>query len=108
MKIDPLPPWRRQAVENLNRHFNERAVTNAHLDQAYARKRAIAADVIAGKPAPSNFESEAKLRQMSTTDLARLILSKPDTIAEREMERQTQKHAIETASAAELRAMLNL
>ena len=89
ISIDPMPQLRAKYVELVNNHFNRVASENVHKDQAYSQKRTIASQVEhAFSKAPSSFSGEAELRGVSLVELAGLVLSKPDTIGDRELLRQ--------------------
>lgn len=89
--IDPMPALRAAKIEKINTIFNTMAALNLHRDQAYAQKRAWA---VVGD---QQLSSEAALRGVTVTALAQLILSKPDIVAERELQRQAVMMMIDRA-----------
>ncbi|NEV75646.1 hypothetical protein DYI24_01120 [Rhodopseudomonas sp. BR0C11] len=97
LDIDPMPALREDAKAKVTRFFNREAAAMTHQDAAYAAKRAAAARMQVGE-ASEQLVAEAALRGISAEDLAREILSKPDTVAEREHRRQTVLAAIRSAA----------
>lgn len=95
--LDPTEIVRTDALKRLEEYFALLAVANGHKDLAYARKRQIAGNLDNVTP---DFVQEAILRKLSIEDLAQLVLSKPDTIGEREMQRQLMKASIEQETDA--------
>lgn len=91
--LDPMPAERARAVNKVNAYFN--SLARPHLDAAHAMKRQVASEPISG--APAWFIQEADMRGITPTDLADLVLSKPDTLAERELARQCALRAIDAA-----------
>jgi hypothetical protein len=87
------------ARDAINAHFAAVAAQQAHRDQAHTGKRAVATQVTAGTSLSDDdpFAVEASLRSMSIADLAMEVLSKPDTFAARELERQRLLLAVEAA-----------
>lgn len=81
--LDPMPALRLAAAAKVNLHFN--ALAQSHRDAAHAMKRAAAE---AGAPFPNWFSAEADLRDVTPEAFATLILSKPDALGARELERQ--------------------
>lgn len=79
--------------ERVNKAFSEMA--NAHVDQAYQQKRqwAMGQD--------ERLQPEADLRGITIAELSALILSKPDTIATRELHRQKIMARIDSAKTLE-------
>lgn len=101
INLDPLPNLRLAAEDKINQHFNEISKTFLHRDKAHASKRAIAESVVNGGASTDEFVEEATLRGLSPLDLAKLILSKPDTLAARELQRQKLMIAIQSAGTPE-------
>lgn len=97
LDINPMPALREDAKAKVTRWFNREAAAMAHQDAAYAAKRSAAARLFAGEPS-DQLSAEATLRGMSAEDLARDILAKPDTVAEREARRQVVLAAIRSAA----------
>lgn len=93
LTLDPMPALRRAAKGKVNTHFNNLA--QAHRDAAYSMKRSTAR---AGAPFPAWFTQEAELRGITPTALASLILSKPDVLSERELQRQRAMAEIDAAT----------
>ncbi len=91
MKLNPLAALRTNAKQKANDHFNLMARSNSHLDVAHAQKREWA------KTEDERLSVEADLRGITTKELAKLILSKPDTVAVREEKRQRILAQIEKA-----------
>ncbi|WBU27600.1 hypothetical protein OOZ54_12935 [Rhodopseudomonas palustris] len=97
LDIDPMPALREDAKARVTRFINREAIEMTHQDVAYTAKRAAAARLLAGEPS-EQLCTEAALRGMSAEDLARDILSKPDTVKERESRRQAVLAAIRSAA----------
>ena len=106
VSFDPTIEMRKEAKRRMNVGFNNLAAQNLHTDHAYAHKRAVAKDIKRGSEAPSHIVQEAALRGISLEDLADLILSKPNIMAERELLRQQMSQRIEQASFEELSQFL--
>ncbi|MGO3934768.1 hypothetical protein [Rhodopseudomonas pseudopalustris] len=96
-QIDPMPALRDAAKARVDRSFNTEAAAMAHQDAAYAAKRDLAARALAGDLSELMLV-EAELRGVSVADLASDILTKPETVAAREMRRQTVLAAIRNAA----------
>lgn len=79
--------------QKVNENFNTIAMQNAHREQAHAQKW-----IWAEKLDHDRLRPEAELRGITTTELASLILSKPDAAAERELQRQQIMQRIEAAT----------
>jgi hypothetical protein len=79
---NPMLALRQAKVEAVNRSFNVIAAENLQRDLAHAQKRAWAA------VEDQRLQAEADLRGITVAELSALILSKPDTAAERELRRQ--------------------
>ncbi|WP_420132595.1 hypothetical protein [Rhodopseudomonas sp.] len=89
LTIDPMPAAREQAKRKVDGAFNREAAAAAHLDAAYAVKRDLARRAVAGdEAAVAALADEAQLRGISAADLAADIITKPDTLADREARRQ--------------------
>jgi hypothetical protein len=86
--IDPMPALRDHTTHRVNMHFNRDAAANLHRDQSHALKRVYAAQIAAGGAVPAEFEAEAGLRGLTSQALAELVLSKGNSLAERELDRQ--------------------
>ncbi len=96
--LDPMPAARQARKDAVNKAFDTAA--QSHVAQAHAVKRAWAATQDA------RLQPEADLRGVTVAELSALILSKPDTFAERELQRQRIMMAIEAArTPAELDAL---
>lgn len=94
---DPMPAIRKAAMDTVNGLFNHLAHEHLHRDHAHASKRSIAGLVVAGGAPTPEFMAEATARGGTPTDLALLILSKPDKHASRELSRQKIMLKIEQA-----------
>lgn len=107
LQLDPMPALREEATRRINERFAGIATANAHRDHVHARKRADA-QIVADGGAPSELLSaEAEMRGVAVHELAALIVSKPDTVAARELERQRIMLAVDrAASKDELAALL--
>lgn len=104
LTLDPMPALRMAAKAKVNQHFDR--LVRPHLDAVYAAKRQTAQ---AGAPYPDWFVQEADLRGITPSALASLILSKPDTLTSREMERQRALVAVDAATTpAELDANVDI
>lgn len=105
-----MPKRIADARDQINAHFANLSAQSAALDSIHMRKREIAAQVKVGDSTPDAFAQEAALRNLSSTDLAELILSKPCPVAAadaRELERQRLLLAVETAKTpAEINAVI--
>jgi hypothetical protein len=99
MKIDtdPMPLLRIAARDKVDMAFNADAQRHLHRNAAHVAKRAAAQRLLAGEPVTA-LDEEAALRGLSSADLARLILTKPDEIMEREVCRQRVFAAIAQAA----------
>jgi hypothetical protein len=99
MKIDtdPMPLLRIAARDRVDLWFNDVAGRALHRDAAHVAKRAAAQRIVAGETLTA-LDEEAALRGLSSADLARLILSKPDEIMDREVGRQRVFAAIAQAA----------
>lgn len=86
--VDPMPAIRKAAMATVDGLFNHLAHEHLHRDHAHASKRSIARLVVAGGAPTPEFMAEATVRGATPTDLASLILSKPDKHAGRELARQ--------------------
>ena len=83
LALDPMPALRASAEAKVNQWFDAKA--QPHRDAAHTAKRAAAT---AGSPYPVWFSQEAALRKITPAELANLILSKPDVVGHRELQRQ--------------------
>jgi hypothetical protein len=99
MKIDtdPMPVLRIAARDKVDIWFNDVAQRHLHRNAAHVAKRAAAERLLAGETMTA-LDEEAALRGLSSADLARLILSKPDEILAREACRQRVFAAIAQAA----------
>lgn len=90
MKLDlDLTPVARAAAERaINDRYNLFAQQSLHRDAEHKTKRDVAARVQLGEDAPAAFAAEADLMGIGVADLAALILSKPDTVLERGLDRR--------------------
>lgn len=99
LTFDPMAILRANAVTAVNKAFNDDMLRNAHRDQAHAAKRSTAAAVKAGRVLGDDdpLAAEAKLRSMTVDQFADVILSKPDSSGQRELERQRHLLAVDAA-----------
>lgn len=108
VSLDPFPQRKAAAVAAVNAHFGSTAAAAAMRESAWVRKRDIARRH--SNERTYDFEMEARLRGLSSDELADLILSKPDPTAladARELQRQTALIAIDAAKTpAELDAII--
>jgi hypothetical protein len=95
--LDPMPALKQRTVDQINAHFD--GLARPHRDAAHAMKRNVAS-VVMGNPAraPDWFSQEADLRGITPTAFANLILSKGDTVADRELQRQRAMAAVDAAA----------
>lgn len=93
LTIDPMPGLRAAKIKAVNQAFN--SLASSHLDQAYAQKRQWAS------VNDERLKPEADLRGISVSELAFIILSKQDTVAEREFKRQQIMQRIDAAKSPE-------
>jgi hypothetical protein len=91
--IDPLPMAKAARKAAVNEAFN--ASSTSHLDAAYAQKR------IWAEQDREKLRPEADLRGVTVDELAESILSKPDLLAVREMERQRFMKLIDEAKTTD-------
>jgi hypothetical protein len=106
LDFDPLPALRARVKDQINQNYNTVGANNSHLDLAYARKKKVAAEIKAGSEAPDDIVQEAQLRNVSVEVLVESILSKPDTIGLREIDRQRRLAKVEVAGIEELQQMV--
>ncbi len=108
VSLDPFPDRKRAAIARVNAHFVALGASVAMQESAWNRKRDIARRH--GNDRTYDFDAEARLRGLSSDELADLILSKPDPAAladARELQRQTALLAIDAAKTpAELDTVL--
>ena len=104
---NPIEPERQRATADVNQHFN--ALVEPHRDAVHRIKRDFARAVLAGEPRLDLrvFEAEAALHDLTVAELAEIVLAQPDTLMQREVERQRIMRAIDYASTtADLDAIL--
>lgn len=94
---DPMATLRLSARAKVDNYFN--MVFSTHKEAARAAKRVAATQFVAGQLSPLDYE--AGVRGISTADLAKLILSKPDEVQQREDRRQSLFAAIGKAATPE-------
>lgn len=105
INIDPMPALRQAAKDRISQRYD--AMAQSHRHTAHARKKHIAADVLAGNEAPEDFSQEAELRSLTVHELAQLVASKPDSIGQREIARQKEMAAVDAMSPDQLRAIIS-
>jgi hypothetical protein len=109
ISLDPMPAARAAMVERINAHFAHLGMVEGHREQAWRRKREVAAAVAAGGDGTFAFAQDADRAGMTIFEFAELILAKQDPAEiadERENARQAALHAVEAAtSPAELQAI---
>lgn len=103
MKIvaSPMAALRAEAVRKVNERYNQIAMAETHRDAAHAWKRAMAAAVLSGAVAETEFAEEALARGQSVTEFADLVAGKPNATAQREASRQAELRAIAVATSPE-------
>jgi hypothetical protein len=104
INIDPMPTLRQAAKDRISARYDAQA--KPHRDAAYARKKQIAADVLDGKSAPTDFAQEATLRKITAQQLAQIIAGKPDSIGLRELARQQEMAAVDAMSPGQLKKII--
>lgn len=105
--IDTMASARVEKAEQVNAMFDRLASASPHREASHPMKRAVAMAVEAGSEPPAEFEAEATARGMTPAALAALILSKTDTLAQREWTRQQMMLKIDAAaSLQDLEAVL--
>src|SRR5690349_16981201 len=98
MNLDYKSDRRAALKAEVNAAFD--ATARSHVALAHAQKRAWA------EAQDARLKPEADLRGISVAELAALILSKPDSVAERELQRQRIMMNIDAATtSAELDAI---
>ncbi len=107
-ELNPLPDQKTAAIVVVNQYFAGVTANAAMQETAWTRKRDIARR--ARNDRTDDFESEARLRGLTSEAFADLILSKPDPaqLADaRELRRQTALLAIDAAAtSADLDAII--
>lgn len=100
MKINlkPIPNEKQLLNDEINATFHSFAAKNLHREQAWKRKREVAKAFLTNETTAPSLLSEAQLRGITGEALARLVLSKPDPIDDRELKRQTFLLAVEKAT----------
>ncbi len=98
INASPIAAKKLAAAEKVNEYYNFLAAQELHRDSVHAWKRGVAASIIAGGEPPAEFAAEAELRELTPLDLARLIATKPNAMAAREVERQKRLLAIEAVT----------
>jgi len=103
LALDPMPVLRLAARDKVDLHFSEQAQRRSHRELAHAAKRTAAQQLLAGE-INTDLDFEAGLRGITPLDLARIIVSKPNTLMQRENMRQA---AFAEIAAATLPAELD-
>lgn len=110
MRLDAsfIQTARSRAVTEVNHLYNLLAAKNQHRDAAHANKRIVAKAIIDGGEAPEEFRLEAEMNGMEPSELASIILSKPNEAGFRELERQkTMKRIENMTSIPEIEALIS-
>ncbi|WP_370095748.1 hypothetical protein [Bradyrhizobium yuanmingense] len=98
-----MPVLRLAARDKIDLHLSEQAQHRAHRELAHAAKRVAAQQLLAGEP-NTDLDFEASLRGITPLELAQVIVSKPNTLMQRENQRQA---AFAEIAAATLPAQLD-
>lgn len=107
LTLNPMPPLRKAAEDQINQYFSNVAAATLHRDLAHAAKRQLAAAILAGANPTPEFVEEAGLRGVEPLELANTIASKTDLSAARELSRQKMLLSVEAATTpAELQEIL--
>lgn len=103
IKINSLDRKRTEAVTKVNEYFQSQYLLGSMRREAHARKRKQAQDVIDGVTLEDShaFVQEAQLRNLTTTEFAKEILSKPVQDDSAELLRQSVLLGIENAQTLE-------
>lgn len=105
ISLDPMPTLRQAAKDRISQRYDAQA--QPHRDAAYARKKQIATEIMAGGQVPHDFSHEAELRKLTVQRLAQIILSKPDSIGDRELNRQKEIAAVDAMSPEQLKTIIS-
>lgn len=100
--VSSLPIAKAAAVNRINAHFNAIAAAELQREQAWRRKREVAAAVSGDGEATFAFAQDAERAGMTIQQFAEFILAKqdPSEIADaREDARQAALHAVEAATS---------
>jgi hypothetical protein len=95
--IDQMRILRDEARDKVDGYFSGQLKQQLHRDTMHALKRTAAERLIAGEQ-HALLDTEAQLRGMAPIDLAKLIVSKPNDLFDRENRRQTIFKMIEQAA----------
>lgn len=108
LNLNPMTTLRESAIKKVNEHFNVLSAQNLHKDRARAQKRELAKRALSGADTFTLLEVEARIRNISAEDLANIIVSKPDDLYEREIQRQRVfKEIEETVSPDDIDVILS-
>ena len=105
INIDPMPQLRQAAKDRISERYDAQA--KPHRDAAYARKKQVAAEVMAGGQVPHDFSHEAELRKITVQRLAQIVLAKPDSVGDRELNRQKEMATVDTMSPDQLKKIIS-
>jgi hypothetical protein len=109
LNIDPMPMLRADAEKKVNNHFNSIGAVNAQQDAEHTLKRREAEKIAIGMEPSADFSSMATVEGMTPTTLASVILTKPDDVAQRAIQRRKAILAVRAAKIpAELAFVDNL
>ena len=97
ISLDPMTHLRYQAEAHIDGHFNTKSRMSSHKVQEYALKRQHAMHVVGGGTSEL-LEAEAKLTNISSLELAHIILGKEDELVKDTLAR---RKAILTIRAAQ-------
>jgi hypothetical protein len=95
--IDQMRIHRDEARDKIDRYFADQLKQQLHRDTIHELKRAAAERLIGGGQ-HDLLDTEAQLRGMAPIDLAKLIVSKPNDLFDRENRRQKIFQMIEQAA----------
>lgn len=95
--IDQMRIHRDEARGKVDSYFSDLLKQQLHRDTIHAEKRKAAERLLNGEQ-HALLDPEAQLRGMTAIDLARLIVSKPNDLFDRENRRQTIFKTIEQAA----------
>jgi len=95
--IDQMRIRRDEARDKVDRYFSDQLKQQLHRHTIHELKRTVAERLIAGEQ-HALLDTEAQLRGMAPIYLAKLIVSKPNDLFDRENRRQTIFKMIEQAA----------
>ena len=101
--FDIMPEIKADAEQKINSHFMVISSLSVHLDAEHALKRQISEMIAADEnyEPPQEFKDEANLIGISTGDLAKIVLAKPNNVMARGLERRSAIISVRNASTPE-------